>query len=76
MKKSYTQEADFGATEPVVKLPSDFVLPTATTGTVDDDDDPAGEREDENEAPVRETDENMETTGEFRKDDEDRDDDE
>jgi hypothetical protein len=35
------------------KLPPDFAIPPSTTGTVDDDDDPADEREDENEAPVR-----------------------
>jgi hypothetical protein len=43
----------------------------ATTGTVDDDDDPADERADENEAPVRETSETTEAPDEFEVDDED-----
>ena len=42
-----------------------------TTGTVDDDDDPADERPDENEAPVRETSDKTETPEEFELDDED-----
>jgi len=58
MTKPAKQEADSGAPEVSEKLPSDFVAPTMTTGTVDDDDDPAGERADENEASVREKDEN------------------
>jgi len=52
MTKPSKQEADSGAPEVSEKLPSDFVAPTLTTGTVDDD--PAGERADENEASVRE----------------------
>jgi hypothetical protein len=58
MTKPSKQEADSGAPEVSEKLPSDFVAPTPTTGTVDDDDDPADERADENEASVREKDEN------------------
>jgi hypothetical protein len=54
MTKPSKQEADSGAPEVSEKLPSDFLVPTPTTGTVDDDDDPAGERADENEASVRE----------------------
>jgi len=42
-----------------------------TTGTVDDDDDPSDERDDENEAPVRERSESTETPEEFEVDDED-----
>lgn len=42
-----------------------------TSGTVDDDDDPGDEHEGENEAPVRETDENTEAPEEFEIDDED-----
>jgi hypothetical protein len=54
MTKPSRKEADSGAPEEVSeKLPADFVAPTLTTGTVDDDDDPAGERADENEASVR-----------------------
>jgi hypothetical protein len=41
-----------------------------TSGTVDDDDDPNDEREDENEAPVGEADERTEAPEEFVKDDE------
>jgi len=42
-----------------------------TTGTVDDGDDRDDERADENEAPVRETNENTEGPEEFEIDDED-----
>jgi hypothetical protein len=42
-----------------------------TTGTVDDDDDPNDEREDENEAPVGEANDRTEAPEEFVKDDED-----
>jgi hypothetical protein len=42
-----------------------------TTGTQDDDDDPNDESAGENEAPVRETDENTEAPEEFEVDDED-----
>jgi hypothetical protein len=42
-----------------------------TTGTVDDDDDPADESRDENEAPIRETSEDTEAPEEFEVDDED-----
>jgi hypothetical protein len=41
------------------------------TGTQDDDDDPNDEYAGENEAPVRETDENTEAPEEFEVDDED-----
>ena len=67
-------EADSGAPEVAEKLPSEFFVPTLKTGTVDDDDDPAGERADENEASVRDPEENTEATAEFQHDDEDRDD--
>jgi hypothetical protein len=42
-----------------------------TTGTDDDDDDPDDEHEGENEAPIREVDENTEAPEEFEIDDED-----
>jgi hypothetical protein len=42
-----------------------------TTGTVDDDDDPADESSGENEAPIRETSEATEAPEEFEVDDED-----
>jgi hypothetical protein len=42
-----------------------------TTGTVDDDDDPADENPNENEAPIRETSEGTEAPEEFEVDDED-----
>jgi hypothetical protein len=44
-----------------------------STGTVDDDDDPADESADENEAPIRETNEATEAPEEFEVDDEDED---
>jgi len=48
----------------------DAVTPP-TTGTVDDDDDPADERPDENEAPIRERSDKTEAPEEFERDDED-----
>lgn len=66
MTRPSKQEADPGAPEVSEKLPSDFLVPTLTTGTVDDDDDPAGERADENEASVREENENTEAADEFQ----------
>ena len=42
-----------------------------TTGTVDDNDDPNEEREDENEAPLGKSNERTEVPEEFVKDDED-----
>jgi hypothetical protein len=47
------------------------LLDPHTTGTVDDDDDPADESENENEAPIRETSEATEAPEEFEVDDED-----
>jgi hypothetical protein len=73
MGKLLKQEAD-GAPEVSEKWPSDFPIPSLTTGTVDDDDDPAHERSDENEAPVREKNENTDAVEEFQYNDEDRDD--
>jgi len=45
-------EVDLHILEVSEQLPSDFPIPPPTTGTVDDDDDPADERADENEARV------------------------
>ena len=73
MIKKYRREADSGVTEDSEQLPSDSPIPPPTTGTVDDDDAPADERDDENEARVRETNENTQSRGEFQRDDEDRD---
>jgi hypothetical protein len=72
MRKPFISEADLDLPEGEQTLPSDFPIPPPTTGTVDDDDDPADERADENEAPVRERNENVEVTEEFETDDEDR----
>ncbi len=58
--------------EATEKLPSDCPIPSPTTGTVDDDDDPGHERPGENEAPVREKNENIDATEEFQFNDEDR----
>jgi hypothetical protein len=52
MGKLYIQEEDLDAPEVSEKLPADFPIPLLTTGTVDDDDDPAHERSAENEACV------------------------
>lgn len=73
MSKLFNREAD-GAPEVAEQWPSDFPGPLPTTGTVDDDDDPAHERSYENEVPVREKNENTDAAEEFRYNDEDRDD--
>jgi hypothetical protein len=54
-----------------VELPPDYIEPRSETGTVDDQDDLDDEREDENEAPVGETEDSTEAPEEFKKDDED-----
>ncbi|HEY1314007.1 MAG TPA: hypothetical protein VGE92_09020 [Steroidobacteraceae bacterium] len=54
MRKPSTPAADFPTAESAEQLPSDFAIAPRTTGTVDDDDAPADERPDENEARVRE----------------------
>jgi hypothetical protein len=73
MSKLFRQEVE-GAPDVSEKLPSDFPNPPLTTGTVDDDDDPAHEWSGENEAPVREKNENTDASEEFQYNDEDRDD--
>ena len=65
MTKASKQEADSGAPKVSEKLPADFFVPTLTTGAVDDDDDPAGERSDENHVSVREKNENTEAADKF-----------
>ena len=47
------------------------IVPAPTTGTKDDDDDRDDEHEGENEAPIREVDEQTEAPEEFEVDDED-----
>jgi len=74
MSKPSRKQTDLGPPEGEETLPSDFPIPPPTTGTVDDDDDPADERTDENEAPVREKNENTDAPEEFQYNDEDRDD--
>jgi hypothetical protein len=74
MSRLIKQEAD-GAPEVSEHWPTDFPTPLLTTGTVDDDDDPAHERSAENEAPVREKNENTDAAEEFRYNDQGRDDD-
>jgi len=54
-----------------VELPPDYIEPRSETGTVDDQDDLDDEREGENEAPIRETDDKTEAPEEFETDDED-----
>jgi len=54
-----------------IEDPELLELPAHTTGTVVDDDDPADESPNENEAPIRETDEATEAPEEFEVDDED-----
>jgi hypothetical protein len=66
MGKLFKQEADPGAPEVAEKWPSDFPIQLLTTGTVDDDDDPAHEQSGENEVHVREHNENTEAFEEFQ----------
>jgi hypothetical protein len=73
MSELYNEKADPGIPEVSKELPSDFPIPPPTTGTVDDDDDPADERDGENEACVREKNENTEATEEFQQNEQDRD---
>jgi hypothetical protein len=65
MGKLVKQEAD-DALEVSEKWPSDFPIALLTTGTIDDDDDPAQERSGENEARTN-------ALEEFQYDDEDHD---
>jgi hypothetical protein len=73
MRKPFKQEADLGIPEGEQTLPSGFMIPPPTTGTVDDDDDPSDEQADENEASVREKNENIDAAEEIRNNDADRD---
>jgi hypothetical protein len=50
---------------------SEGIVPAPTTGTEDDEDDRDDEHEGENEAPIREVDEQTEAPDEFEVDDED-----
>jgi hypothetical protein len=59
-------------TLPSEREPAMFPVPRPTTGSVDDEDEPEDERDDENEAPVRETSDITEAPEEFNRDDEDR----
>jgi hypothetical protein len=52
-------------------VPSESIFPAPTTGTEDDDDDRDDEHEGENEAPIREINEQTEAPDEFEVDDED-----
>jgi len=52
MGKLFMLVEDLDAPEVSEKWPSDCPLPPPTTGTIDDDDDPAHERLAENEASV------------------------
>ncbi len=72
MSNPSEREANIGIPEREGTLPSDFPIPPATTGTVDDDDDPSDERADENEARVRENNDNTDAAEEFEYNDEDQ----
>jgi hypothetical protein len=71
MSKRIEHDDDLELSDGATTLPSDFAAATRTTGTVDDNDDPADEREDENEAPIREKSENIEALQEFKTDEND-----
>lgn len=58
-----------------VGVPPQFSPPRASTGTIDDDDEPEDEHDGENEAGERETRDYTEAPEEFARDDEDRTDD-
>jgi len=68
MRRKYSQDMDPGDPEVGSSLLADFPIAPQSTGTVDDDDDPADERDDENEAPVRKLDDDVKATDEFRPD--------
>jgi hypothetical protein len=55
----------------VSNIQSEGIVPRPTSGTQDDDDDRDDEHEGENEAPVREVDDQTEAPEEFEVDDED-----
>ncbi len=63
----------FAQSEPLAlrRLHSVIFAEQPPTGTVDDDDEPEDEHEGENEAPIREVDENTEAPEEFEVDEED-----
>ena len=63
-------EAD-SPTEIPLTIPSQFTIPRASTGIVDDDDEPEDEHNRENEASQRETRDDTEAPEEFKIDDED-----
>jgi hypothetical protein len=58
----------------LMSLQETSALTPPPTGTVDDDDDPADEQPDENEAPIRESSDKTEAPEEFELDDEDEND--
>jgi hypothetical protein len=70
MKASSTVVRLICARDPAT-APSQFPEPMASTGTVDDDDEPEDEHAGENEASVRETSDATEARQEFETDDED-----
>jgi hypothetical protein len=70
MKKPFQQETVFSAADSE-ELLTDVSVSPPTTGTIDDEDDPADERADENEAPVREKNDNIKASQEFQHDDDD-----
>jgi hypothetical protein len=52
MGRLFKLEAELGAPEVSEQWPSDFPIQAPTTGTIDDNDDPADERAGKNEACV------------------------
>jgi hypothetical protein len=70
MKKPFQQETAFSAADSE-ELLTDAPVSPPTTGTIDDEDDPADERADENEAPVREKNDKIKASQEFQHDDDD-----
>ncbi|HEY2465141.1 MAG TPA: hypothetical protein VGI32_13870 [Steroidobacteraceae bacterium] len=55
----------------LLQFPELNAIAPRSTGTVDDDDEPDDEQPDENEAPIRETNDKTEAQEEFELDDED-----
>ena len=71
MRRKPIDAADRHRLETSEAAPDDFPTSRPSTGTVDDDDDPADEQPGENEAESRETRDRTEAPEEFQIDDED-----
>jgi hypothetical protein len=72
VRATRTRLTAIGSPEMPEIITSEFPAPRTSTGTVDDDDEPEDEHDDENEASERELRDDTEAPEEFERDDEDR----